>query len=119
MLVVLGAPELLGVIEGLAPKDNEEEGVSERDELAEAVVDEVEEGVTDDVAVALAVGVFDAVLDVVTLPVAVTEGVTGGVPDGVGELLGDVPKDSVVVGVLDCDDERVEIVDKFSLIKGV
>ncbi len=77
--------------------------MSESEELAEAVVDEVEEGVADDVAVALAVGVFDAVLDVVTLPVAVTEGVTGGVPYGDGELLGEPSKDSVVVGVLDCE----------------
>jgi hypothetical protein len=80
------------------------------------VVVEVEEGVNDDVAVALAVGVFDAVLDVDALPVAVAEGVTGGVSDGDNELLGAPPKDSVVVGELDCDDERVE---KFSLIKMV
>ncbi len=83
------------------------------------MVDDVEEGVADDVAVALAVGVFDAVLDVVTLPVAVAEGVTGGVSDGDGELLGEPPKDSVVVGELDSDDERVEIIEMFSLIKMV
>ena len=93
--------------------------MSERDELAEAVVDEVEEGVTDGEAVALAVGVFEAVLDVVTLPDAVPVGVTEGVSDGDCELLGDVPNESVVVGVLDCDDDRLRVVEKLSLIEGV
>jgi hypothetical protein len=119
VLVVLGVPELLGVNDALAPKDRVVVGVSESDELRDAEVEAVDDEVPDGVAVALLVGEFDAVLDAVGLAETVALGLTDGVPDLDGELLADAPRDSVIVGVLVCDDERLGVDDKLSLTDGV
>ena len=119
VLVELAEPELLGVPDALAPKDSVVVGVSESDDLRVAEVEAVDDGVPEDVAVALLVGEFDAVLDAVGLAETVALGLTDGVPDVVGELLADAPSDSVVVGVLVCEDERLGVDDRLSLTDGV
>lgn len=106
-LVALAVPERLSDIDALAPKDKDE------DELSETVADGDDKGDPDGVAEVLPVR--DTVIEAVTLPVNVAVGVMDEVAEDVGDMLGDAPNDSVLVGVPVCDEDRFRDDDKLTL----
>ncbi len=79
-LVSLDENELLGVIDGLESADNDAVGVSESDELSDAVVEDVLDAVPVTVDDIDPVGVADGVIEAVALPVSVGLAVEEGVP---------------------------------------
>jgi hypothetical protein len=117
--VVLGVPELLGVCDALAPSVIDGVGDSEREELADSVDDDVEDGVRVDVGVALPVGVTDGVSVAVVLEETLGLAVTDGVSEAVGVPLADAPRESVVDGVLEGDEDMLCVVERLSLPVGV
>ncbi len=108
-----------GVAEGLWPKESVFVAVPDRDALSVAELDGEDEGVDVDVCVDEPEGVPDDVTDEVALPVNVTVDVADGVLVGDGVLLADAPRDSVVVGVLVCEEERLGVDERLSHLVGV
>ncbi len=119
VLVFDGVPELLGVAEALAPIERDADGVPVIDDVRDVVDEDVCDAVPDLVAVSDPVGVPEAVMEAVALPVSVALDETVGVTDDDGDSLADAPRESVVVGVPEAEDETLVVVERLSLREDV